>query len=178
MSTLHLILDFVFRLAALLFLARFLLQASGADFYNPVSQAIVNATDPICRPLRAILRPIKRFDIASLFVAWLISMIFMALLVNWSAPGLAAVLTVLWAGLIRTLLVVTQFYLWTIIIVVIASFITQGTYHPALALLHQIIEPIMAPLRRVIPPLGPLDLTPMVVILIIYIIENMLRQAF
>ena len=178
MSTLHLVLDFVFRLVALLFIARFLLQAAGADFYNPLSQAIVNATDTVCRPLRVILRPIKSFDLASLFVAWLVSALFVALLANWAQPGPAVLLAVLWAALIRTLLIITQFYLWTIIIIVIASFVAQGNYHPALALLHQIIEPIMAPLRRVIPPLGPLDLTPMVVILIIYIIENMLRQAF
>lgn len=177
-ATLHLVLDFVFRLAALLFVARFLLQASGADRFNPVSQAIVTATDVICKPLRRILPGIKKLDPASIIVAWLISVAFISLLVWLTSPQFFNFGSVMWSGLIRTLLIVTQFYLWSLIIVIIASFVAQGSYHPALGLLHQIVDPVMAPLRRIIPPLGPLDLSPMVAILVIYVIESLLRQAY
>ncbi len=177
-SSLTIILDFIFRLACLAFLVRFLLQAANADFYNPLSQAIVKATEPVCKPLRRLIRPIANLDLASLFVAWLISALFFLLLTWLRAPELMSLLGLAWAGVIRMLLILLQFYFWTILIVIIASFVAQGNYHPVLALLHQLTEPLMAPIRKVLPPLGPLDLTPMVVIIILSIAENILTQAY
>jgi YggT family protein len=177
-STLTIILDFVFRLAALLFLFRFLLQASGADFYNPISQAVVKATDTVCKPLRLLLKPLRNFDFASFFVAWLISLLSVIAFTYMQYNSAPAILPALWAGLIKTLLVLMQFYKWTIIIMVIASFVAQGSYHPALALLNQLVEPIMAPVRKVLPSLGPLDLSPMVVLLAIILIEDILMRSY
>ena len=170
-SSVFIIVDFVFRIASLLFLARFLLQASSADFYNPVSQGIVKATDPILKPLRSIVRPYKQFDFASLLVAWLIGIAFIWILAAIQGGGIA-IPTLLIGGLVRTVLVLIQFYWWTIIIVIIASFVAQGTYHPALGLLSQLAEPILGPLRRIIPPLGPLDLSPMVAIVALTVLQN------
>ena len=77
-STLMILIDFIFRLATLLFLTRFLLQISGADFYNPISQAVVKASDTICKPLRAFIKPIQNIDLASFIAAWLICIISVA----------------------------------------------------------------------------------------------------
>ena len=178
MSSLNIILDFVFRLACLLFLIRFLLQASGADFYNPISQAVVKATDTVCKPLRLALRPFRNLDVASFVVAWLISVLSVvafSYMIYSAAPG---ILAAMWAGLIKILLVLMQFYKWTIIIIVIASFVAQGSFHPALQLLNQLLEPIIGPVRRVLPSLGPLDLSPMVVLLIIILVEDILMRSF
>jgi YggT family protein len=178
MSSLNIVLDFVFRLACLLFLTRFLLQACSADFYNPISQAVVKATDTVCKPLRRILKPLHNFDFASFLMAWLVSVagvVAFSYLAFGTAPGAIAVA---WAGLIKTLMVLLQFYKWTIIIIVVASFIAQGSYHPALALLNQLVDPIMAPVRKILPSLGPLDLSPMVVLLIIILIEDILMRSF
>ena len=177
MSTLALVLEFVFGLACLLFVARFLLQAAQADFYNPLSQAIVKASDPICKPLRSIIKPIRIFDLASLLVAWLDASLHFAILFWLAAPDFFNIGVVLWRRLVDTVLTITQFYIFAIFIIVIASFLMAGQMHPALALIHQLIEPIMAPFRKVIPPFGPLDLTPMVVLLILFIVQNGLRQA-
>ena len=177
-STLNIVLDFVFRLATLLFLMRFLLQASGADFYNPISQAVVKGTDVICKPLRLVLKSYGKFDFASFVVAWLIGVLGVfafTFIIYGSAP---AILPAFWAGFIKTLLVLLQFYKWTIIIIVIASFVAQGTYHPALALLNQLVEPVIGPIRKVLPSLGTLDLSPMVVLLIIILAEDILMRSF
>lgn len=178
MSSLNIVLDFVFRLACLLFLTRFLLQVCGADFYNPISQAVVKATDIVCKPLRRVLKPLRNIDFASFLMAWLVSVagvVAFSYLAFGTAPGAIAVA---WAGLIKTLLVLLQFYKWTIIIIVVASFIAQGSYHPALALLNQLVDPIMAPVRKILPNLGPLDLSPMVVLLIIILIEDILIRSY
>ena len=177
-QTLVILLDFIFRLAALLFLTRFLLQASGADFYNPISQAVVKATDTICKPLRLAIKPFRNLDLASVLVAWLIgvaSVYAFTFLQYGSAPS---VFPALWAGMIKTLLVLMQFYKWTIIILVIASFVAQGSMHPALQLLQQLLEPIMAPVRKVLPSLGPLDISSMVVLLAIILIADILMRSY
>ncbi len=176
-STLMILIDFIFRLATLLFLTRFLLQISGADFYNPISQAVVKASDTICKPLRAFIKPIQNIDLASFIAAWLICIISVAaftLLQYNTAPD---PLLAIGAGFIKTLLVLTQFYKWTLIIIVIASFVAQGTRHPALELLNQLLEPIMGRIRSVLPSLGPLDLSPMVVLLLIILIEDILMRV-
>ncbi len=176
-STLIIILDFVFRLATLLFLARFLLQASRADFYNPISQAVVKASDTVCKPLRLLIKPFRNLDFASFIVAWLVSVLGVVAFTYLQYNSAPAIGPALWAGLIKTLMVLMQFYKWTIIIIVIASFIAQGSMHPALALLHQLVEPIMAPVRKILPSLGPLDLSPMVVLLAIILIEDILMRS-
>jgi len=177
MSSLNIVLGFVFDLACLIFLLRFLLQASGADFYNTISQAIVKATDSICKPLRLLIKPYANFDFASLLIAWLISVIGILVFQFLNSGTLVFIPFFLWLGVIKTLLVLTQFFKFTIIIIVIASFLAPSGYNPVLALLNQLLEPIMAPVRRVMPNLGPLDLSPMVVILAIILIEDMLSRS-
>ena len=80
-------------------------------------------------------------------------------------------------GLVYTLLVLVVFYWWTILIVIIASFVAQGNYHPALAILSQLVEPLLAPVRKVIPSLGPLDLSPIVVLLGLRLVQVALESV-
>ena len=176
-NTLTIVLGFVFDLLCLLFWLRFLLQASGADFYNPLSQAVVNASDKVCKPLRRVLPGIGVFDLASLLVAWLVASIGVVVMIQLIAPGQFPVLAILYRGLIEALLVLTQFYFFAILIMVLASFIAPGNYNPALALIQQVLEPLIGPVRRVLPPLGPIDLSPMVVMLLIVLVQGMLTGA-
>ena len=176
LSTLNIILQFVFQLATMLFLVRFLLQVAQADFYNPISQAVVKGSDPICQPLRRLLPIYRNFDFASLLVAWLVAAVGVLSITYVNYSSVLPIVTVAGVGFIKMLLVLIQFYQFTILIVVIASFLAQGSYHPALALLHQLLEPLVAPIRKVMPSFGPIDLSPMVLILIIFLVENMLSQ--
>jgi len=48
-------------------------------------------------------------------------------------------------------------------------------YHPVMRFLIQITEPILAPLRRYIPPVSGLDFTPMVALIILWLVEQLLR---
>ncbi|MEM9621710.1 MAG: YggT family protein [Pseudomonadota bacterium] len=176
-SSLNIVVQFIFHLACMLFLIRFLLQASQADFYNPISQAVVKGTDPVCKPLRSIIKPMGGLDLASILVAWLVAVSSIYALVYINQGGIASpALTVLWLGLVKMLLVLTQFYRYTLLIVIIASFLVQGSPHPALQLLQQLLEPLLAPIRRVMPNFGPIDLSPMLLILVIYLVENIISQ--
>lgn len=177
-STLTLVVSFIFQLLCLLFWIRFLLQAAQADFYNPLSQAVANATDTVCKPLRMVLPSLGRFDIASVVVAVLISIAGVALTV-WLEPNFSgAPGRIIMLGIVQSFMVLTNFFLFSIFIIIIASFIAPGggNHNPALLVLQQILEPVMGPIRRIIPPLGPFDLSPMVVILLIFIIQGMLAN--
>ena len=178
-STAELILRFIFGLVSLLFWFRFLLQATAADRSNPISQAVIKGSDKICGPLRAILPHIRRVDLASLIMTIVTGIVFVASLQAMASPaGLsaAAIGPIILSGLVWSVYQLTQFFFFAIIIMVIASFISPGNYNPALALIQSILEPVMGPLRRVLPPLGPLDLSPMVLLLIIYVLQNFLRS--
>ena len=82
MNGLAALIDLIFRLASLLFLVRFLLQASSADYYNSLSQAVVKATDKIANPLRKLIKPYKNFDFASIAIAYLFSVAFYLSLIH------------------------------------------------------------------------------------------------
>ena len=119
----------------------------------------------------------QNLDFTSMLVAWLVAAlgIYAVTYINYgSGPTLAATA---WVGLIEMLMVLIQFYQFGLLIVVIASFLAQGSYHPALALLHQLIEPLLGPIRKILPSLGPLDLSPMVLFLIIIVVQNLLAQS-
>ncbi len=171
---LYMIVDLIFRLATLLFLVRFLLQACGADFYNPISQAVVKGSDGIAEPLRRLLPKTGRWDLASLLLAWLMGIAFAALI----TMGSLGAPQYLMAGVLRTLSILVDFYWWSTLLLVIASFLTQGNYHPALSLLEELLSPLLTPLRSILPTAGPLDFSPMVLILLLSIAQQSLPRAY
>lgn len=173
-STLYMIVDLIFRLATMLFLVRFLLQACAADFYNPISQAIVKGSDSIAKPLRSLLPNTRRYDLASLLVAWLMGIIFIALV----TLGSMGITQYLLGGTVRLISILVDFYWWSTLLLVIASFVRQGSYHPALALLDELVAPLMTPLRNILPTAGPLDFSPMVLILFLSIVQQALPRAY
>jgi YggT family protein len=146
------------------FLLRVILQIVRADFRNAIAQAIVRVTNPLVLPLRRVIPPIGKFDVASLVALLLVQFAAAAILLSLSGFPLEP------AGLARVALVellrnVLQFYLVAIIIYVILSWVAPGTYSPAGALLASICEPLLAPVRRVIPPIGGLDLSALFVLI-------------
>ena len=172
-SSLYMIVDLIFRLATLLFLVRFLLQACAADFYNPISQAIVKGSDGIAAPLRRLLPKTGRIDLASLLLAWLMGIVFVALI----TMGSLGVIQYLVTGFVRLLTILVDFYWWSTLLLVIASFLSQGSYHPALSLLEEFLPPDDAvekhPAYR-----RSTDFSPMVLILLLSIVQQSLPRAY
>lgn len=160
----------------LIMLLRFLLQLVLADFYNPISQFLVRATNPIVVPLRRLLPARKRFDAASLVLAIVLQLIAIAallalygtplpgfsLLLAWSVVGVAGLLV--------------KIYFFALLAMIILSWVAPGSANPAVFLLYQITEPVMAPVRRVIPPLGGLDFSPILVFVLINVVQIALRN--
>lgn len=170
------IIQFLLEVAGFLFMARFLLQACRADFYNPISQGIVKVTDPLLRPLRLMLPGYRNLDLASFAAAWIAAavMLYATGLITGHHHGGA--LALFGGSLLHVLLRMLNVFWWCILIVIIASFIAPGSYHPVLGLLQQITEPLLRPARRIIPSLGGLDFSPILVILALGVAERILRS--
>lgn len=150
-------------------LARFIIQAVRADFYNPICQAIVKVTDPVLKPLRRILPSAGGLDLASLLVALVLQILLLMLLyTGLNIPGALLVAP------FRLLVLVLDIYFWALLIVVILSWVAPMSHHPGATLLHQVTEPLLAPFRRLIPPMGGLDFSILVVFLVLMVLREFL----
>lgn len=171
----NLLIKTFFNLYLLVVLLRLLLQLVKADFYNPVSQFIVKATNPPLMPIRKIIPGVFGIDMASVVLALIVQMIAMCLLlllVGYSIPN--PLLLLIWA-VIACLGMVANIYFFAILINIIISWVAPGTYNPVVLMIHQLTEPVMAPFRRVLPSMGGLDLSPIFVFLTINVIQIILR---
>ncbi len=158
-------------LVLLVFLLRFLLQLVKADFYNPISQFIVRFSNPFLVPLRRIIPGFGGLDIASLVLAYITQLVVMVgIFLIAGEQSLPWPYLSVWA-LIGIASLLINIYFWGMVIVIIASFIAPNSYNPALILVTQIINPVMQPIRRVMPDLGGIDLSPMVLFIGIKMIE-------
>lgn len=145
----------------LVVLLRFILQLVRADFYNPLSQFVVRATKPLLNPLRKVIPGLGGLDLASLVLAvllqWLL-MIVVVLLMGANPLGALPQLLV-WSVISITSLFLKVFF-FAMIISVILSWVSPGSYNPGAQLVNQICEPLLAPFRKLLPNLGGLDISP------------------
>ena len=162
--------------------ARFLLQLAKADFYNPISQAVFRATDPVVRIFRSFIPGYKGIDVSSLILAFIVQFIAISvtiLLYGGAIPSVGFIITWSFIGVLNFIIL---FYYYALIASIVMSFVMMFSGnmnpHPILLLVWQITEPIMAPFRRVIPPMGGLDFSPIFIFLIIGLIRNFIYQTF
>ncbi len=172
MATIDFLLATLFKLVAILFLLRVWLQLVKADYYNPASQFVVRLTHPVIGPLRRIIPPLGPLDSASLLLAIVAIVVGLAvrlLLAGADIPLFAVLL----ATPLQLLGLVLDLLFYVLIARAILSWFSQG-YNPVERVMAQLTEPLLAPIRRLIPPIGGLDLSVMALLFIIYLLRNFL----
>jgi YggT family protein len=153
-------------------LLRFVLQLVKADFYNPLSQFAVRATQPLLKPIRRIIPSIAGLDTSSLLLAILIQALLMAFVLMVSYGTFGDVLhLLLWAIIGITSLFLKIFWV-AMIVMVIVSWVAPNSHNPAAELAYQISEPVLAPFRRLVPNLGGMDISPIFAFLAIQVIQS------
>jgi YggT family protein len=155
---------------------RLLLQLARADFYNPISQAMVKATNPLLLPLRRVIPPLGKVDTASLVLALIVQLIAMVSILLLFGAGLPNIVTLLGWAVIGCVALTVNIYFFAIIINIILSWVAPGSHHPAAVLLYQLTEPVMQPFRKLIPPMGGIDLSPILVFLSISVVQILLKS--
>ena len=163
-------------------LLRFLLQIAKADFYNPVSQSVVKITDPLVRVLRNFIPGYRGVDFSTLVLALIIEAVAICVLVllyGDSLPGVGYVITWSFVGILYFII---NIYYYAIIASIIMSFVMMFSGnmnpHPILRVIWQLTEPVMAPIRKIIPAIGGLDFSPIFIFLAIQIIQSFLISSF
>ncbi|WP_104204911.1 YggT family protein [Billgrantia saliphila] len=156
-----------------LMMLRFLLQASQADYYNPISQSVVKVTQPVVRPFQTFLGPVMgRFDLATLAAAFVLKAVSIVIILQVAGIGMPPVTQVAIGALAAIANAILKIYFFALIVMIILSWVAPNASHPGALLVMQLVEPIMAPVRRVIPPLGMIDLSPIVVFIAISLIDG------
>lgn len=165
MKALIFLVDSILQLAVYAFLLRLLLQLCRADFRNPLSQAIVRLTNWLVLPLRRVMPPIGPVDTASVVAVYLVQLARKGVVFMMSTGVMMPLPTLLWWSVLGLIIVTLQFYTVLIVIYALLSFVAPAAYNPAVSLLTSLCEPLLRPVRRVLPPFGGLDFSPLVVIL-------------
>ena len=155
----------------LIVLLRFVLQLVRANFYNPLCQFAVKATQPLLKPLRRIIPSVFGLDMSSLVLAILVQLALMdlTLLLTYGTTGNPLQLLI-WSLIGVTALFLNIFF-YALIISVILSWVAPGSHNPGAELVNQICEPALAPFRKILPNLGGLDISPILAFMVLKLID-------
>lgn len=147
-------------------LLRLLLQWVRADFYNPVCQFLVKVTNPVLVPLRRIIPSIGHLDTASVVLMLALEVAGTWVITQFS-PVSVPIEQVMVFSVFKLLATLLWTYFFLIIAMVILSWFGQRLRHPIIPLVYQLTEPVLAPIRKVIPAIGGIDLSPLLAIVAI-----------
>jgi YggT family protein len=153
-------------------LLRFVLQLVKANFYNPLCQFAVRATQPLLKPIRRIIPSVFGLDTSSLLLAIIIQAVLMALVLALTYGTIGDIPHLLIWSIIGVTSLLLKIFWVAMIVMVIVSWVAPGSHNPAAELAYQISEPVLAPFRRLIPNLGGMDISPIFAFIAIQVIQS------
>lgn len=185
LNALQFLIGILVDLYALVLVLRFMLQAARADYYNPVAQFVVRVTGPVLGPLRRILPATGRYDLAAGIALLVVMAIKLLLYRAASIPstiiaGYSVGIEHIWLGglawlaVVDAITLVINVWFFAVLIRAILSWISPGGYNPVAEVLDRITDPLLRPVRRVIPLVGGIDLSPLVVLIALQVLKMLL----
>ncbi|AME24172.1 MULTISPECIES: YggT family protein [Burkholderiaceae] len=166
------VLNTVFTLFGAALLLRAWMQFVRMPPYNPVSNAVMQATNWLVLPLRKILPATKSVDLASIiaaFIAAFVFLILMVLLAGIDPAGIPVLLpTLLLVAVITVVKWALNLIIWMTILMALLSWLNPQS--PAMPLLYQLTAPFLEPLRRILPRMGGIDLSPILLFVIVQVL--------
>lgn len=154
--------------------ARIMAQIAQANAYSPMADTVRKITDPFVGPFIRIMPRPGGFDTASLLVMWILQVVMVLILISLIPRFSADLSTVMIGAAFATLGLLLEVARWSMIIVAIGSWISQGG-NPFLSFLSEIIEPVVAPFRKLNLQVGMMDLSYLLAFLVLYIVHGIVR---
>jgi YggT family protein len=149
----------------LAFLLRFILQWVRASYYNPLSQVVLKVTSPLVVPARRVLPSVAGVDAPTLVV-----LLALECGATFLLSALAGVVLPLPYFLLYVILRIVALTLWfytlALFIYVLLSWFGERGGGPLAGVLADLVEPLLRPVRRVLPPIAGFDLSPLLVMLV------------
>ncbi len=144
---------------------RFILQQVGADFYNPISQFLVRATQPLVKTARRIIPPVGKIDTASLVLTLtliLLKIFVLYVLISGYPLSFAQLLVLLLHDFIE---LTFNIFIFSIFLQAILSWVNPDPGNPVSGILYSITYPVLRPIRQWVPPMGGFDLSSLVALI-------------
>lgn len=166
MNTLSTLFSLVIQVYTMILLLRIWMQWARCDFYNPFAQFIVKATQPIIGPLRRFIPAMGPIDTASLLIALVLCVVKVFLNPYISVTSILIPLSAILV-LFKT---IGSLIFWVLLAMAIMSWVSQGR-SPVEYVLIQLTEPLLRPIRNLLPSMGGIDFSPMILVLLMYVIN-------
>lgn len=165
-SAIVFIVNAVTSLYLLVLLLRFWMPWLRADFRNPLAQGILRFTSPIVIPVRRLVPSFGRLDTATVLVAFVIQYltVLLLLLILGQTAGIVAIAV---TSIVKLVVLSINLFVYAIFIRIILSWISQGGYNPATAIITTLTEPLLRPFRRILPPMGGFDISPIFAVILL-----------
>ena len=169
------VIDTVLGIYILLVLLRFLLQLTRADFYNPISQVIVRATNPPLVRLRKFIPSFWGVDLSPLLLLLGMEVVRLALtaMLLGHSPQFSGILVLSIGELAKLAVYVVIF---SIFIRALLSWFSSGLHHPMMKLLNSFTEPLLRPVHQMLPATNGLDLSPLIAFIVLMIVLKLVVQ--
>ena len=155
MEAINYLLKFAFDAVLMILVLRVWLQLVRADFYNPLSQFIVKVSNPLVIPLRRIIPGLGGVDLATILLAYIVATLTF-IIIPLLNGGPIDIISSLYLGLIYLIKQAGILLFIIMLVMALMSWVVQG-YNPTQVIFHQLTEPFLAPIRRIIPSIGGLD---------------------
>jgi YggT family protein len=163
----------LFDIYIVILLLRFLLQQLGADFYNPVSQLIVKVTQQPVFIARRIIPSLRGMDLATLVLVLIfiiIKIFLISMLQGYYSSSIGiievdSIVTTLILGMFELVTLTINVLIFSVFVQVILSWLNPDPYNPVISILNSLTAPILRPARKLIPPTGGFDFSPIVALI-------------
>lgn len=164
----------LFNLYTFMLMLRFALHISYADKNNPITQNIIKITSVIVNPVKKFIKSIGGFDLATFISAIFIKTFSISLIYLLYINHIPPIINLFIGSIASVLNILSRLYFFALIIMTIISWILNHSDHPGSLIIIQITEPIMLLLRKIIPPIGIIDISPIAAFIIINLIDNII----
>ncbi|WP_392565427.1 YggT family protein [Utexia brackfieldae] len=177
MASIFYIINTLLTICLYIFMLRSWMQYARVNFYNPFTQFIVKITQPILGPLKKVLPYFKKFDSATFLVIYVIALIKVMFICAYGLKAPLFNVQYLLFAVYAILHAIGHLIFWLLLVRAILSWISRGQ-SSAEDLLFQLTEPLVQSIRRIIPPLGNIDLSFMVVVFILFALNMLATDLF
>jgi YggT family protein len=176
-NALYFLINTLFELYLWLLILRIMLQVVRGDFFNPISQLVWKLTQPPVAPLAAVVPRFRGVDLPAVIVLLVIAYIHVEV-AWWLQSRNFGMGYTAYSSLLKLVVLTLNLYTFTVFVQAVLSWIGPGVNNPAGSVLWSLNEPLLRPVRRLIPPISGLDLSPLLLILALQFVSRVVPLDF
>lgn len=161
----------------MMLLVRTIMRYMRISFVSPIGPFVLATTNWAAAPFQRLLPNIAKLDLSSLIPAWLIEVLLIIILAVLSGRHLGTPTTVLLgAGILGALELLSSGLMLLMGVVIISAILSWvNPYAPVAPILNQLTRPFLQPFRRLLPPVAGVDLSPLVLLLVLQVLQFLLQ---